>query len=279
MKKEILTIIFTILLTSFIAAAACDIKVELINQDPYPAIPGEYVDVVFQITGIENPECKDTIKFEINENYPFTLDPSEKNPITLTTGIYGNDYGSFYIAPYTLRVDEDALDGNNPLEVVIKTETNELKKFNINIQDTRVDFEVFIKDYDLLTNTLTLEILNTGENDVQAVTITIPKQENIIVKGAPTNIVGDIDSNEYTTADFEATSKGGEIELTVTYTDSINERRTLTKTITFEPEYFKERAGDKNGNGTMTWIIVIVVVLVGWFAWRKFRKKKSHAHR
>jgi len=58
----------------------------------------------------------------------------------------------------------------------------------------------------------------------------IPKQTNIIVKGPNRVVVGDLDSNEYTTADFEATMRDGDLTIELTYSDTINVRRTISKT-------------------------------------------------
>ena len=50
-KLLILLPLFLISLT-LVSAIACDLKVSMINQDPYPAIPGEYVKIVFQVEGV-----------------------------------------------------------------------------------------------------------------------------------------------------------------------------------------------------------------------------------
>ena len=275
----ILTALF--ILPSITAATACNLGVNLINQDPYPANPGDYVDIVFQIDGVSNPACG-LIYFEVKEDYPFSLDPDETNPISIRAGTFERGYGTFYIAPFKIRVDANALDGNNPMEISITTgEVEVLKEFNINIQDSRADFEIFVKDYDFATHIMTFEILNIEDNDIEALTIEIPKQDNIDVKGPNINIVGDLDSNEYTSAEFEATSSGGDIELKILYTDSINVRRELEKTVNFDPAYFKGRQSDKKSAGAGTWIIIIAIIVgIVWW-WKKKKKKKhaQHAHR
>ena len=150
MKKKLLTFILVMFLFPVVSAAACNLDVNLINQDPYPAIPGDSVDVVFQITGVDNPDCN-IVSFEIKEDFPFSLNPGEKNPIEIRAGTYERRYSSFYIAPYEIRVDDNALDGDNPIEVGFSSSRSELiklKEFDINIEDSRADFEVFVKNYD-----------------------------------------------------------------------------------------------------------------------------------
>jgi len=281
MKKRILSVLFAfviLLSLAFISAATCNLDVSMINQDPYPAIPGDYVKVVFQIDGVENPECG-KISFELLEQYPLIFDPT-LNPITsIDAGAYHKDYSSFLIAPYKVRLDENALDGDTPIEIQYKTGFNQAyisKQFNLNVEDSRADFEVYIKEYNPTTKEIIFEILNTAKSDVQSLTVEIPKQNNIVVKGSNTNIVGDLDSNDYTTASFEAVPSAGEITLKIAYTDTINQRRYLEKTITFEPDYFQDRTNGKAKVSTwlyLFWILLIFVV-VRYFYTRHKRKKK-----
>ena len=148
------------------------------------------------------------------------------------------------------------------------------------MDDTHADFEIFIKNYDPKTKKLTLEILNIAESDVEALTLEIPQQENIEIQGTKTNIVGDLDSNEYTTADFTAVPKEGEIKVNIYYSDAINERRTLEKSISFDPSYF---VSSEDAAGTAWYIYLLYVVIVAgviyYFYDRRQKKKREHKHR
>jgi hypothetical protein len=262
------------------AANPCAPGITIINQDPYPAIPGDYVKVVFQIDGLENPNCG-IITFGVKENYPIHLDPSTLNPITINSGTYRKDFSSFYLAPYKIRLDENALDGENPLEVYYTAGTGTLmvnKDFNITVQDTRANFEVYVKDYDFTTRILTFEILNTAKTNVKALTLEIPKQNGIEIKGANRVVVGDLDSNEYTTADFEAILPQGQtnINLSVLYTDSINARRTIQKTVSFDSSYFT----NVNTKSKIPWFwIIVIILIIAFFVWRRIKKKNREKER
>ena len=281
-KLFILLPLFLISLT-FASAIACDLKVSMINQDPYPAIPGEYVKIVFQVDGVSNPECW-KIQFELLEKYPLIFDPGQNSVITIDSGTYSKDFSSFLIAPYKVRIDSDALDGDNPIEVKYKYGSNkdyETKKFDLNIRNTQAKFEVYVKNYNAKTKELTLEILNIGKEDIKSLAVEISKQENIEIKGPKTNIVGDLDSNEYTTADFEAVPKQGEIFLKLHYTDSINARRIVETSVIFEPEYFEGRVADQKK--TSPWIYLfcaVVLFLIIYFSYKKYKKykKKKELH-
>lgn len=265
-----------------VLAEGCNLDVSLINQDPYPATPGDYVKIVFQVDGVSNPECG-TIEFELLEQYPLIFDPGQETKITIESGVYQKDYNSFLIAPYKVRLDIDALNGDNPIEVRYKqdslTSTYLTKEFDINVKDVRADFEIFVKDYNSQTKEMTFQILNTAESDIQALTLEIPQQETVNVKGSKTIIVGDLDSNEYTTATFEATSKGGEIKLNVSYTDETNTRRTLEKTVLFEPEYFQDRTNGKAKTPITSYLFwVLLIGIIVFYFYRRWRKKKKAKH-
>lgn len=286
MKKRLSILFFTILIIniSFVLSGSCNLDISLLNQDPYPAIPGDYAKIVFQIKGLENPDCG-KIEFELLEKYPISLDISENAKIFIESGGYNKDYSSFSLAPYKIRIDADALDGDNPIEIQYKLGGGGTayftKQFNLNIKDTKADFEVHVKDYESKTRTITFEILNIGKEDIEALTVEIPQQENIEIKGPKTKIVGDLDSNEYTTADFEAIISEGEITLNLIYTDTINERRTIEKKVLFEPEYFEGRISDQSKPKTTQYIIwtLLIVGLVYYFLRRRKKKlQKKHKH-
>jgi hypothetical protein len=279
MKKLLVSVFALILLscTGVLALGGCYINATLVNQDPYPATPGDYVDVVFQLDGVEDPDCKGA-SFRVIPEYPFFLDIGDDGIRVLPSSTFIYNQKTAWMIPYRLRIDEDALDGFNEVKVGYSPgyfpETSFYEgNFDINIEDVIVDFEVSIKDYDSLTNELTLEILNTGENDVEALTIEIPEQDNIVVKKTSRNIVGSLDSNEDTTFDFIAIPQEGEIQLQILYTDEINVRRSLTKTTYFDPAYFPIEKG-RLSSLTISLIVTIVLLISLIVIWRKYKKKK-----
>ena len=284
MKKSVLIYLLIMFFSfTFVSSEACKLDISLINQDPYPAIPGDYVKVVFQVNGVSNPECG-KVEFELLDKYPISFDPTDEPKIIFQSGIYKKDYSSFLTAPYKVRVDANALNGDNPIEVQYKKGSNlvyETQQFMLNVQDPRVDFEVHVKDYDYTTNTITFEILNIGKNDVEAITIEVPKQNNIIVKGSNRNIIGDLDSNEYTTAEFEATPINGIIKINIIYTDNINVRRIVESEVLFDSSYFQGRKADEKTNSyNIYYLIGAVILILIFFAYRNRKKKRDlHKHK
>jgi hypothetical protein len=276
-RSVILTLLLLSSLGMVAAETACDLDVTLLNQDPYPAVPGDYVKLVFQVEGLDSPTCED-ITFNLLADYPIEFNPGETGLRTFKKIDYIKDYESNLLIPYEVRINSDALDGANPVEVRVQSKGNAplTKTFDIEVDDVRADFEIYVKDYDYKTNEMTLEILNIEASDVEALSVEIPKQESIDVKGASRIVVGDLDSNEYTSADFEATLLDGEFDVILVYSDAINTRRIVEKKISFDSSYFTNRKADEKVTGTGTYVFwaVIAIVLI-WWAFRKFRNNKK----
>lgn len=280
MKKRVFGILMFAFLLQFIvlasAADTCDLTATLLNQDPHPAIPGEAVKVVFQIEGVSDPDCGD-VKITLIESFPFKLDPAYDASVLVQSGTYVRNFGSFLLVPYKLRIDGDALEGSNILELDVSSKTGTITyPFDIEVEELRTDFEISIKEYNPKTSILTFQILNIGENDIEALTIDIPDQEFLEVKGSSRNIVGSLDSNDDTTFSFEAKPKDGDFRLIVTYTDSINERRTLEKIVGFNSKLFDGRAGEDTGMSFWFYITLIIVVVLVFRWWRNRKKRKKH---
>lgn len=295
MKKSILIgLIFVIAVFSLgqVRAAAeltdCLPSIEVLSQDPYPANPGEYVKVVFQIDGLNNPDC-DKVSFQLKEDFPFSFDPDQVRKYEFSGAVYARDFKSTALAPYEIRVDRDAVDGDNTIEGILEYVNSDgeivsrLEQFEINVRGVRVDFEVSVKDFDSATNTLTFEILNIGEDNVVGLTVDVLKQDNIVVKGTNRNIIGDLDASDDTTFKFEASPKDGEIVLDIAYTDSINERRHMEKKVYFDSSYFSGRKADEvqpvSTYYYLFWGLLILVVLSWVWGWWKKKKKREKERR
>lgn len=280
-KLYLLPLLLLIPLAAAQTPNTCNLDATLLNQDPYPAVPGDYVKVVFQVTGVADTSCGE-VSASLIEAFPFSLDPDQKKVYTFQSGTFSlSNYPTHVLIPYQIRVADTALDGDNRIELsLIGQSKNLIKNFTINIESLEADFEISIRDYDPSTNTLTFEILNIGENDIEALTVEIPQQSNIKVKGASRNIVGDLDANEDTTFTFEAVPSDGEIEMKILYTDQVNVRREISKSVMFESDYFTERARDQTSTPVWVWVVLVIVILIVifWIRSRYKRRKREKRH-
>ncbi|MFB6246399.1 MAG: hypothetical protein ABEI74_02305 [Candidatus Pacearchaeota archaeon] len=278
MKRGLLLLIFLAIVLSpaqISSEQSCALDASMVNQDPYPAVPGDYVKLVFQVEGLKDPDCGKAF-FELKEKYPISFDPGENQRKTLSSGTYSKDFNSSWLIPYKVRVDKDALDSEIPMEVEYGRTGNKIsltEQFDLKVKDVRTNFEVFVKDYNRKTNLLTFEVINTGKSDAEALTMKILEQEGVEIKGSPKNVIGSLDSNDFTTAEFQIkpSKEKKNIGLEIEYTDEIGKRRSLNKTVPFNSEYFVE----KKDSSTSPLVYVLIILAVSIAIYLIYRKKKS----
>jgi hypothetical protein len=279
MKKSLLLLIFLglFLSLSFISAT-CQLTPQLINQDPYPVVPGDYVKLVFQVSGIQNPDCN-LVTFQLVPNYPISFDPGVSSVTAVNGGTYTNNYNSYAMIPYTVRVDPNAVDGNSTIEFDYRANgvgNNAVAtNFNLSVQNVKSDFQVFVKNFDYATNDITFEVLNIGKNDVQSLTVTLPpNQDNLTVKGPSTNIIGSLSSNDFTTADFTVSPNRATIAMTLSYNDVTGVRRSVNKTVAFDPSEFPKPTPSYTGLIILVILVIAVVLFIFYRRHKKNKKKK-----
>jgi len=283
MKREALIVLFAaifVLMGMASVSATCTLTPTLVSQDPYPAVPGDYVKLVFQVTGMANADCG-SMTFQLVPNYPVSFDPGTSQYFTAKGGIYAQNYNSNLVIPYKVRIDPNAVDGNTTMDFRYypsNTENYSVDNyFNLSIKNVKSSFETFVKNFNFATNTMTLEILNTGKNDVNALTIEIPPQQNFTVKGPNLNVVGSLDSEDYSTADFEVSPHEGNMKITIFYNDITGVRRSVNETVYFNPAQFEGRKTAASSGGAWGWIIFIAIVaaIVAYFFYRRHKKNKK----
>lgn len=261
------------------------LDISLLNQDPYPAQPNDYVSVVFKIEHRGGGIAEDVL-VEILPEYPFSLD-SGVSPVKEIGLIRGSQYGEKSIfVKYKLRVDKDAINGENEIRLRYtynsqgSWEHYSEKKFNITIDDPKTDFDVAVQDYSYKTNTLSLAISNIGDTDANSVTVSLPEQNSIEILGSDKNILGGIKANDYTIASFKVVPKqDGAIVVRIAYTDSIGIRREIEKAVIFKASSYNQKIeGSKVGDyRALLYIVIgvvgIIIIFVLFKILRKQRKK------
>jgi hypothetical protein len=278
LKRVMGVFVMLVFLFTFVSATkTCNLDMTIINQDPYPAVPGENVDVVFQITGVQTTDCG-KVSVILNEKFPFSIAPGNSNERSLQSPTFLRGYENFWVVPFTLKVNKNALNGNQKAEFILSSKDGQsqiIKEFNINVKDVTTNFEVFVRNYEKSDGILTLEIINIGENDIKSLVIEIPNQESVRIVGSERQTIGILDSNEDTTLRFITSKvKEGDIQVKIIYNDLINHRRELTKELAFNPSLF-ESVNNKKSLGISTYLLIILIILlvVNWF-YKKHKTKK-----
>ena len=278
MKKGLIVLLFAVLFAGF-ASASCDVSVNLLNQDPYPAIPGEYVKVVFQVVGTATTDCRQ-FYLDVAPEYPFSVESQDTKTITFG-GNYISGYSSYILKAYKLVIDENALNGDQKLKIEYGYEGSDgsradfTKEFDVNVQDTLTDFDVSIQDYDVAKKMITFGIVNVGKKNVESLTLELPKQNNIKLVGADKVIVGSLNSNDDTTASIEAVPKDGDITVRLSYNDEANVRRSLEKVVYFDNRYLVNGTATAS-KGTYYYLFWgLVVILAAYSVYRYYKNRKA----
>jgi len=224
----------------------CVLNVNLIEQDPYPAVPGEYVKLVFQVSGVDNSNCNGT-KFGLIPEYPFSLDNNETMR-SLASYAYLPNQNVVWTIPYKVRVDKDAVNGDNEIKVRYNEGNSAdwnayiTETFNISVEDSRTSFDAVVQE--ISGSDISIAIANIGKYTANSMVVRIPEQENFGVSGTNGQMVGNLASGDYTIVSFTLTSKSTlipntqrtpgaaasktnntDLKVQVDYTDGIGERR------------------------------------------------------
>lgn len=120
-NKKIFFVILGMVLLSLISLSIAQeryayIDATLMNQDPYPAEPNTYVEILvkFENNGMDNVNDFMT---EVIPEYPFSLDPGS-NGVVKIGNIEGlQEDGEAIFVKYKIRVDKDAIDGDNSIKI------------------------------------------------------------------------------------------------------------------------------------------------------------------
>jgi len=309
-KSIFLSFLLVLVIMNFVSADstnACNLNVSLINQNPYPAIPNSYVEVVFQASGVENIQCGG-VKFELIPSYPFSLDENA-SLITLEDKTYVYGYKSDWVIPYKLRIDKDALDGSAEIEVHYspgnwKADSYITKKFNIEIQDSRTNFDAVIQE--VSGSDVSIAIANIGKYTANSVVVRIPEQESFRASGTDGQMVGNLESGDYTVVGFSISPKSGgaknssrtntqtnsqglstTLNFDVYYTDNIGERRVINMKLPLSMlstgNLSIQGTGNFAGRSAQTssawysswlnWAIILGILIVGFIIYKKYPKQ------
>jgi hypothetical protein len=131
----VLISILVLIISSFSAIGAdpnlASFEVFLLTYEPSPAEPGSYLDVTFSATNI-GKQAASNAKFELIEEYPFSLDSSQDAIKEL--GPVGSKQD--LVLKYKVRVDSQAVLGLTPLKIRYTTNGNNwlTSEFNVDVR-------------------------------------------------------------------------------------------------------------------------------------------------
>lgn len=186
----------------------------LLNQDPDPAVPGEYVELRFKVEK-EGNEKLENIKYELITAYPFSFDNSDSAIKYIGDWRGFSDTDEYATLYYKLYVDEDAVEGtynltlvqtssniNAKREIEFEVRIDEKNEANLVVGNIVTTPSRLIADYD--EGLLEVEIVNNGDDDAKQVIAKLNLPEGFEESFGYSNIanLGTIEAGETKTAKF-----------------------------------------------------------------------------
>ncbi len=262
------------------------------KYDPYPAEPGQYVTVWVAVQNWGDEDL-DHAYFRMIPEHPFRLD----------SGDFGiKDAGKVFafrerLLEFKLRVDEDAIEGTYELDLKQCSDefcSSYIKTIPIKISvktggEPRI--RVGIEDSATFTGGknggITLNIVNRGKLDIKFLTLTLLPGEEYEILSTPEVYIGELESDDFETADFTIfmkedvameTTSYATLPVRVEYTDSNNrdydERAQVDLKVYSQEDLVRFGLASKGGGGSSYLIILLIIVGAGYWYWR--RRKKKH---
>ncbi len=260
-----------------------------LKYEPYPVNTGEYFEVWFEAILGDN----DYAKFELIEEFPFSLDSNEE-----AVRVYEDVANREVVMRYKVRVDKDAVEGNNELK--LKYTSNKysdsfvIKHFDISVDQVQTSFDAVIQE--IADSEVSIAIANAGKNTANSVVVRIPEQEGFKATGTDGQMVGNLDAGDYSIVSFsliplaQGDSQKKSLKFDVHYTDTIGERRVVNMETSLKinsggsdipgsKKGMKSQEDKDNEDNFFTGILIIIgIVVIGlivyFMLYKKYAKQK-----
>jgi hypothetical protein len=263
-------------------------RVTEVRQDPFPANPGESVDIYMKIENVGASILGP--RFEFNLNYPFEL-----NPVSNLVGKqYSSlDQGDKLTLKYKLNIDGVAKAGDYEVEFRSYSDRNHYFPyfFKISVDQIDTDFEMALQE--VTKDGVSLALANTGKNTANSITVSLEDQEDFIVVGPTSYIVGNLNMGDYTLLNIfvEPANKvevGDKLSLKVkiSYTDEEGNRREVEKVLPVIMSYkinqgFVDLDNEVYGKNKQTstgpsfFFYTTIIIALAWIIVAVYKRRKD----
>lgn len=127
---------------------------------------------------------------------------------------------------------------------------------------------------------VTFAVTNKGLADIKFLTISLGESDMYDIQSNAEVYVGNVDSDDYQTADFTLRLKSGlngkvTLPLTLTFKDAVNNEHVITEDVSLTLLSTADANGGKKSKGGTIVAILIVLAVIGFFIYRKKHCKKK----
>ncbi len=255
----------------------------LVNANYVTLYPGEEGKISLNIENNENFDIEGISVSLILDNLPFTavgtsqkdvddIDEDDDDSVTFTirpsTDIIPGDYS----IPYAIKYN----DADNSSVNFTKTGS-----FGIRVSaKTDLDFSAETRETAILgkEGQLSLNIVNLGLGEIKSISVQIFPQGFTLLSSDKV-FVGTISADDSDLATFDViyTSQSPQLSAKISYKDFDN--NDLTKNVNLPVKVYTEAQALEIGlikkSNTSKYIVVVFVLLIIWYVWRKIKKRRK----
>ena len=273
-------------ITIFIRTADANIAVSAVKTDRIA--PGEVSPVEIELENLADSTLSDiNIKLDIaGTATPFVPinSTSEKKIYNIKPGNKESVIFNLMALP---KADSDAY--KVPIEITFKDGTgqNYTKSSIIGLViGTVPDISVVIDNSEIYktqsTGGITLRIVNKGLSDIKLMNVVLRSSPDYEIISSKEFYVGNIDSDDFETAEFRVKIKKSRkgktfLHLDLEYLDANNVRYKESESIALNIVSAK-KLGIKKGSPLNRLLIIIVIIVAGYFSYKMWEKKREKKH-
>ncbi len=192
MKRAILLFLIIISLVG-VSANEFDftyLKATMLNQDPDPAQPGQYLELRWKIEKLGNTKAED-LAFTLDIDHPFFFDAADTAMKKAGNWVKYSEEEEYFTLYYKVRVDDDAIEGTYKAKLMVSyngLSSDTLGEFDLRVGDNeKPDFVLGTLSTDpikLVGDTeeakIEVELENIGKADAENVKATIILPEGFV---------------------------------------------------------------------------------------------------
>jgi len=276
MKRIAIISIFILTLTAMqVYAVSPSLQVSTV-VNPINIYPGEDGFVQITITNIGTVSA-DKVSVRL-----FSIDrPLLSRSLLSATGLGSLGPGNSVSTQFLFSVPENTPKGLYNIQFQIESCqggscSDFLQNAVVNVKTQTTNFEVNIQETS--GNKVSLSVANVGINPAIAVSINIPDQDNFTVVGPSSAFLGNLDSGDFTTADFTLipakNNTLNNLRVEISYTDSTGKRHTLIEQTPLLLITGLQTTKTTSDNSLYIGAVVVLLI-VGFLYYRRRRGRKQ----
>lgn len=223
--------------------------------------------VTYATSGVTTIDLPFAIQDSVNEKSLNSIKPGEEKIVEYNLLTYPSITPGIYKLPLMLTFYDGSGQNHTKTEFITLMVNPKIDVY-MTIDSSKVTKEA-------KTGIVTIKIINKGLGDVKLGNLKIEKSLDFdLLSPSDQNYIGNIDSDDYKTADFEIIAKKDalSIPLTLTFKDALNKEHEIKTTLDLKV-LSQKTLTPKSTN--YTWLIIAAIIIIGAVVYFVRRKKRK----